>query len=564
MIYKRLMTHKIFTTYKKALGSLAICLLLMMVVTSCSSDKPTYLEPHLSTLAASDITRTEATLNGIVSIEGETDMPQLTFRYGTTEAMSQTTKTLTTDNSDGNASQVSLRLLNLPAGTTYYYMLQGYNGRTTLTSNVVSFTTLPNEKPTLGEAQILSHGPMSVVVGYEITDNGGEAITETGCYYALSSSASTTERNKVVLSNYQGEKGQQKVLIANLDRNASYQIWPYAISRAGEAIGEPITFTTSDAISLHEAGVFTSLMGNNLYEYTSLTLSGPMNGDDLNCLRKMMGQNDDGTTTPGKLSSIDMTEVQIVAGGGSYGSSRYTEDHVIGQGLFANCTRLEKVSLPADATTLEKDAFTGCTSLQEIEIPASVASILPSSGCTALEYLNVSGANANYKSQDGVLLNGNGTEIIWFPMGKKGEYTLPSTITAIGNYAFKECSIETFILPDNLKEIGQGAFMDSRVKEVRLPANLQQIPTSTFQGCTQLKVVRIGKKTELISDYAFDLCPLTDIYVEATLPPVCNKDAFSTRGTSFLNTCKIHVSKGREGFYQASNGWKDFSNILSD
>ena len=305
-------------------------------------------------------------------------------------------------------------------------------------------------------------------------------------------------------------------------------------------------------------------MGNNLYEYTSLTLSGPMNGDDLNCLRKMMGQNDDGTTTPGKLSSIDMTEVQIVAGGGSYGSSRYTEDHVIGQGLFANCTRLEKVSLPADATTLEKDAFMGCTSLQEIEIPASVASILPSSGCTALEYLNVSGANANYKSQDGVLLNGNGTEIIWFPMGKKGEYSLPSTITAIGNYAFKECSIETFILPDNLKEIGQGAFMDSRVKEVRLPANLQQIPTSTFQGCTQLRVVRIGKKTELISDYAFDLCPLTDIYVEATLPPVCNKDAFSTRGTSFLNTCKIHVSKGREGFYQASNGWKDFSNILSD
>lgn len=182
---------------------------------------------------------------------------------------------------------------------------------------------------------------------------------------------------------------------------------------------------------------------------------------------------------------------------------------------------------------MEKDAFTGCTSLKEIEIPASLVSILPSSGCTALERINISGANANYKSQDGVLLNENGTEIVWFPMGKKGEYTLPSTITAIGNYAFKECSIETFVLPDNLKEIGQGAFMDSRVKEVRLPANLQQIPTSTFQGCTQLKVVRIGKKTELISDYAFDLCPLTDLYVEAKYPPVCNPNAFATHGTSF-------------------------------
>ena len=550
--------------YKRTQGTLALCLLLMMVVTSCSSDKPTYLEPHLSTLAASDITRTEATLNGTVKLEGETDMPQLTFRYGTTEGMSQTTKTLTTDNSVGNASQVSLRLLNLTAGTTYYYMLQGNNGRTTLTSNTMSFTTQPNEKPTLGEAQILSHGPTSVIVGYEITDNGGEAITETGCYYALSSSTETGEKSKAILSNYQGEAGQQKVLIGSLERNASYQIWPYAKSRVGEAIGEPITFTTSDAISLNEAGVFSSLMGDNLYEYTSLSLSGSMNGDDLCCLRKMMGQNDDGTTTPGKLSSIDMTDVKIVAGGGSYGSSRYTEDHIIGQGLFAHCTHLQQVCLPTDATTLEKDAFMGCTALEQIEIPASVTSILPSSGCTALESINVSGANAHYKSQNGVLLNGNGTEIVWFPMGKKGEYTLPSTITAIGNYAFKECSIETFILPDNLKEIGQGAFMDSRVKEVRLPANLQLIPTSTFQGCTQLKVVRIGKKTELISDYAFDLCPLTDIYVEATYPPVCNPNAFSTRGTSFLNTCKVHVPTGRAGFYQSSHGWKDFSNILSD
>lgn len=63
----------------------------------------------------------------------------------------------------------------------------------------------------------------------------------------------------------------------------------------------------------------------------------------------------------------------------------------------------------------------------------------------------VSPANAYYKSQDGVLLNAEGNKIVWFPMGKKGKYTLPSAFTSIGAYAFKECSIEAFICQTTLK-----------------------------------------------------------------------------------------------------------------
>lgn len=85
---------------------------------------------------------------------------------------------------------------------------------------------------------------------------------------------------------------------------------------------------------LKEAGELQSLLSNNLYDYTSLTLAGQMNGDDLNCLRKMMGRNLDESDTPGKLASIDMTDVKIVAGGGPYGANRYVQDHVIGQGLL--------------------------------------------------------------------------------------------------------------------------------------------------------------------------------------------------------------------------------------
>lgn len=494
--------------------------------------------------------------------------------------MDQTAPITTESEKISKQNNVSVRLKNLIASNTYYYMLQGSNGRTITSGNIMNFTTLPNEKPKVGNTTLLSHGPTSAFVSYDILEDGGENITETGCYYELASKNTTSPQSekeniekelpsrnatKEILTNYSGGLGQQKLLIDELTLNTTYKIWPYAKSRMGETIGECITYTTtSDAIMLKEAGELQSLLGNNLYDYTSLTLAGPMNGDDLNCLRKMMGRNLDETDTPGKLASIDMTDVKIVAGGGPYGANRYVHDHVIGQGLFANCDYLTKVILPTDVTTIEKDAFMNCKSLAKIEIPASVSNLLPSSGCMALRGIEVSEANSNYSSVNGVLLNAQQTNIVWFPMGKQGEYSLPSTITSIGNYAFKECSIETFILPDNMNEIGQGAFMDSKVKEVKLPANLKRIPTSTFQGCKQLKVVRIGSKTEAISDYTFDLCPLTDIYVEATLPPVCSSHAFTTRGTSFLNTCIVHVPTGKVAFYKGDVIWKQFKNIKSD
>ena len=61
---------------------------------SCSSDKPDSLEPHLQTLPATDITRTEATISGLCQTDNGADMPQLWFRYGADESMSERSETL--------------------------------------------------------------------------------------------------------------------------------------------------------------------------------------------------------------------------------------------------------------------------------------------------------------------------------------------------------------------------------------------------------------------------------------------------------------------------------------
>lgn len=528
----------------------------MAALASCSSeDLPDNFEPKLITGEASGITRTEAVLTGEVELQGSTDMPELSFRYGTSDQMEQTTGTLTpTDN------KVQMQVSGLMPGTMYYYSLQGSNGRVNLTGNTMTFVTVPNDRPSVGVPAVLSQGPVSVIVEYEITDDGNEDITATGCYVTDVAGGNTQK----VEAETEGAEGiKMRVRIGGLRQDATYEIKAYAANNEGESVGEPLTFVTSNAVLLAEAGEFEELMGDGKYTYTSLSIAGPMNGDDLRCLRQMMGRDVDGTATPGQLAEVNLADAHIVEGGGVYGSSRYTENNVVGYGLFADCNSLINVTLPSDAVKIEKDAFMNCTSIKTITVPASAASISPSSGCTSLAAINVSAANTAYSSIDGVLFDAAATEILWFPIGKQGDYTLPASVKSIGDYAFQGCHITRFTLPDNLTQIGQAVFFDSSVEEVVMPSNLRLIPTATFQKCSRLKTVRLGAATELISDYVFDGCPLTNLYIDAQYPPVCNSNAL-TSTPDFLPTCTLHVPKGRKNFYKADASWKRFGTIVEE
>ena len=529
---------------------------------SCSSDKPDSLEPHLQTLPATDITRTEATISGRCQTDNGAEMPQLWFRYGVDESMSERSEAL--EAADGS---VSMRLRNLTAGTTYYYMLQGGNGTAVLSGETLNFTTLPNLQPTIGDVKVLSSSPMSVIVGYRIADDGGDEITESGCRVSRQDGAAMSDGEKettIMQTDAVGADGFYRLRIGNLQPSTAYTICPFAKNRNGEAVGEPLSFTTPTAVVLDEAGMLSVVIGDDIYKYTTISIAGPLNGDDLRTLRHMAGRGIDGSATNGRLADIDISGARIVAGGGVYDAAHYSEDDVVGVGLFAACNNLKNIKLPMDVVRIEKDAFLNCSSLRSIVIPATVSSIVPSAGCTSLEEISVSGANTSYTSSDGVLLSGDAKSILWFPMGKRGDYALPATVTAVGPYAFRECSIEKFVFPAGLTKIGECAFYNSKVKEVALPSTLKLLPTGVFQKCADLKTVRLGDDVELLSDYVFDGCPLTDLYITAPLPPVCGSNTFATTGADFVKTCRLHVPKGRKKYYRANAKWNVFDNIVEE
>lgn len=534
----------------------------LTLMCSCSSDRPDSLEPHLQTLQATDITRTEATISGVCQTDKATQMPQLWFRYGADESMSERSDVL--DNVDGS---VSMRLRNLTAGTTYY-MLQGGNGTAVLSGEPLSFTTLPNLQPTMGEVKVLSSSPMSVIVGYSIADDGGDDITESGCRVARQDGADmdggSEKQITIMQTGSVSTDGFFRLRIGNLQPNTTYVITAFAGNRNGEAVGEPLSYTTSSAVTLDKPGLLSVVIGDDIYKYTTITIAGPLNGDDLRTLRHMAGLGIDGIATDGRLADIDISGARIVAGGGTYDASRYSEDNVVGVGLFASCVNLKNINLPMDVVRIEKDAFLNCSSLRSIVIPASVNDIVPSAGCTSLENISVSEANTAFVSRDGVLMSRDGKSILWFSMGKRGEYSLPATVTAIGAYAFRDCSIEKFVFPAGLAKIGECAFYNSKVKEVVLPSTLKLLPTGVFQKCASLKTVRLGDDVELLSDRVFDGCPLADLYISAPTPPVCSPNTFTTTGTDFTKTCRLHVPKGRKKYYRANSKWNVFDNIVEE
>lgn len=420
----------------------------------------------------------------------------------------------------------------------------------------------------MGEVKVLSSSPMSVIVGYSIADDGGDEITESGCRVARQDGADMdggSEKQIIIMQTGSvSADGLFRLRIGNLQPNTTYVITAFARNRNGEAVGEPLSYTTSSAVTLDKPGMLSVVIGDDIYKYTTITIAGPLNGDDLRTLRHMAGLGIDGSATDGRLADIDISGARIVAGGGTYDASRYSEDNVVGVGLFASCVNLKNINLPMDVVRIEKDAFLNCSSLRSIVIPASVNDIVPSAGCTSLENISVSEANTSFASRDGVLMSRDGKSILWFPMGKRGEYSLPATVTAIGAYAFRDCSIEKFVFPAGLAKIGECAFYNSKVKEVVLPSTLKLLPTGVFQKCASLKTVRLGDDVELLSDRVFDGCPLADLYISAPTPPVCSPNTFTTTGTDFTKTCRLHVPMGKKKFYRANSKWNVFDNIVEE
>ncbi len=123
-------------------------------------------------------------------------------------------------------------------------------------------------------------------------------------------------------------------------------------------------------------------------------------------------------------------------------------------GSFANCTRLERVTIPDTVTYIGSFAFNNCTSLKQIDLPPSLNHIEESAfeGCGLVSV------------------------------------TLPATLADSYASTFKNCTaLQTVVIEESVTEICKEMFYGcTSLTEIVLPSTVTLIERDAFAGCTNL------------------------------------------------------------------------------
>ena len=265
----------------------------------------------------------------------------------------------------------------------------------------------------------------------------------------------------------------------------------------------------------------------------------------------------------------------------------------IGDRAFQDCRNLSNVKLPNSLTLIYNDAFSNCTSLASVIIPDSVTSIGDDAfeGCISLKSIEISDNNKNYSSVDGVLFNKDKSVLVIYPAGKTDSvYSIPNSVTSIGNSAFSECtnlsnvtipdsvisigdfafsnstSLRSVTIPDSVTIIGVSAFYDCKnLINVTLPNSITSIDYSVFSDCTSITNITIPDSVTSIGDSAFEGCTsLTSITIPNSVTSIGNDAFYSCYFTfgSFVNNSKCQYNRGETIVDTDSDGFCIKDNVL--
>ena len=176
----------------------------------------------------------------------------------------------------------------------------------------------------------------------------------------------------------------------------------------------------------------------------------------------------------------------------------------------ANRKQINKIELPSGLTRIGDNAFLQA-SVTDVEIPNTVISIgtnafwncntiqttIPASvqelGATAFYGTFVVNVDANSpyfcSEEDGkILYNKDKTTLYQVSQDCTGNFTIPSTVTTINDFAMNGCAKVTgeLVIPDSVQTIGRSAFEGTGFTSLNLGNSVKEIGVSAFYNCATM------------------------------------------------------------------------------
>ncbi len=180
----------------------------------------------------------------------------------------------------------------------------------------------------------------------------------------------------------------------------------------------------------------------------------------------------------------------------------------INESAFYGCEKYNTASLPETLTTIGNSAFCGCTSLSLTRLPSGLTSLGEGAfqncivlALTALPENLISINNYAFSGCSSLALS-----------------TVPDGVVSIGNYAFWNTGSTGFTIPDSVKSIGQFAFADCKnLESVHIPV-LGTMGVRSFAGCTSLKRAELASGSARLTSYTFYNCyALEEVVIPSSL-----------------------------------------------
>lgn len=234
-------------------------------------------------------------------------------------------------------------------------------------------------------------------------------------------------------------------------------------------------------------------------------------------------ENDDGTVTitggnivtpkleiPAELEGKKVSAIGMNA----FTGNNVITDLVIPEGVttlywysFNTCRNLETVTLPDSLEFIDGWAFERCSKLKTINVPANVTRINGGAFAqnSSMTSITCDPANKNYVSVDGVLFTKDMKELVAYPGGIQGGYTVPATVNHIGDAAFYGAlGLDSVTILGNLDFIGFEAFAEcSKLTDVAIRDGVNYVGYWAFRGCDGIKSLTVPQSVTNIGNQAF-------------------------------------------------------------